>query len=143
MRSHHIIWTMFCFIIHDFIIHESLAGSVWIEGTSVRHGNVNCEWESWSALSDCTVPCGSSGTKYRTRYLIPQFEGDEERCHFGVYITESASCNNFCHNGGTPLISNCSCSPLFKGQCCELCKLLRFKSYFATLQGLDIFSRHA
>ncbi|CAH1259113.1 Hypp2156 [Branchiostoma lanceolatum] len=61
-------------------------------------------WNGWSA---CSAPCGNSGTQTRTA----------SGC--GAPGPETQACNLFCHNGGTPLASSCSCPLDFWGTCCE------------------------
>ncbi|XP_035672095.1 von Willebrand factor D and EGF domain-containing protein-like [Branchiostoma floridae] len=61
-------------------------------------------WNSWSA---CSAPCGTSGTQTRTA----------SGC--GSPGSQTRPCNRFCHNGGTPKATSCSCSLDFVGTCCE------------------------
>ncbi|KAI8488008.1 hypothetical protein Bbelb_341260 [Branchiostoma belcheri] len=55
-----------------------------------------CVWTSWSA---CSAPCGNSGTQTRTAVVF----GTATACY------QTRPCNRFCHNGGTPLATSCSC----------------------------------
>lgn len=39
---------------------------------------VNCEWEPWTAWTECVMPCGSNGTRQRSRGKIPPAHGGED-----------------------------------------------------------------
>ncbi|CAH1259103.1 VWDE [Branchiostoma lanceolatum] len=71
-----------------------------------RRRRRRCDWH-WNGWSACSAPCGTSGTQTRTA----------SGC--GAPGPEIRACNRFCHNGGTPLTTSCSCPLDFWGTCCE------------------------
>lgn len=76
----------------------------------------HCVVSGWSAWSACSQPCGNNGLQSRTRTVkIPPANGGR-RC---PALSEQRACNRFCHNGGSPQASRCSCRPGFSGTCCQ------------------------
>ena len=78
---------------------------------------VSCTWGGWSGWSGCNHPCGSSGTRARTRGIARGPSCGGASC--SGPSRQVQPCNRFCHNGGTPQNSRCSCSAAFRGTCCQ------------------------
>ncbi|XP_078693848.1 uncharacterized protein LOC144923323 isoform X2 [Branchiostoma floridae x Branchiostoma belcheri] len=78
---------------------------------------VHCRWGGWGAWSSCSAPCGSSGVQSRYRSIAQHAAHGGSGC--SGPSSESQPCNRFCHNGGTPAGSRCSCHPGYSGTCCS------------------------
>ncbi|PFX21854.1 CUB and sushi domain-containing protein 3 [Stylophora pistillata] len=87
----------------------------------------NCQVSVWSQWSSC--PCGSSGTRTRTRRIIlPAACGGT--CFF--HLLESQFCKRDCQNSGTPTRNACLCPPGYLGTCCEIAAPLTTKGEMQT-----------
>ena len=82
-----------------------------------RRRAVHCTWGGWSGWGGCNHPCGSSGTRARTRGIARGASCGGASC--SGPSRQVQACNRFCHNGGTPQNGRCSCPAAFRGGCCQ------------------------
>ncbi|XP_078671942.1 uncharacterized protein LOC144911634 isoform X1 [Branchiostoma floridae x Branchiostoma belcheri] len=78
---------------------------------------VDCAWGPWSSWSDCTAPCGNSGTWTRNRGVAHHAQCGGVGC--AGPSSQTGPCNRFCYNGGTPLASHCACESDHWNTCCQ------------------------
>ncbi|CAH1245436.1 SCUBE1 [Branchiostoma lanceolatum] len=77
---------------------------------------VHCVWV-WGGWSSCSAQCGNSGVMTRSRTITQHAAHGGSGC--SGPSSETQPCNRFCHNGGTPAGSRCSCQPGYTGTCCS------------------------
>ena len=112
----------------------------WRRRRRRRCSAVSCIWGGWSGWGGCNHPCGSSGTRARTRGIARGASCGGASC--SGPSRQVQPCNRFCHNGGHPQNGYCSCSAAFRGTCCqtsEYClNFIKYDQRKETTEGMYI-----
>ncbi|XP_077983429.1 uncharacterized protein LOC144438253 [Glandiceps talaboti] len=78
---------------------------------------VTCQVSAWSTWGNCSIECGSSGTRTRTRSKTVQ-ESCGGQCFYS--LSETADCaDDGCNGHGSPMAESCECDRGWSGTCCD------------------------
>ena len=75
----------------------------------------SCAVSPFTGWSSCSQPCGTGGTKTRTRTVTRGPTCGGSPC---PPLRETRRCYIGCPNGGIPLPGRCSCKTGYSGRCC-------------------------